>query len=87
MLINKLIWDEWNIEHIAKHNVKPEEVEQVCTDKHLARRGRRGTYTIIGQTKGGRYLAMVLAPKGSGSFYPVTAREADFKERRLFKKK
>ncbi len=87
MLIKNLIWDEWNIEHIARHDVKPEETEQACTGKYLARRGREGTYTVIGQTQSGRYLTMILAPRGSGSFYPITARDSDNKERKIFKKK
>ena len=87
MLIKNLIWDEWNIEHIARHNVKPEEVEQVCEDKHLVRRGRKGTYTVTGQTQNGRYLTIILAPRGAGSFYPISSRDSDNKERKLLKKK
>lgn len=87
MLINNLIWDEWNIEHIARHGVDPEEVEQTCNSRHLIRRGKQGTYTLTGQTKDGRYLTIILAPRGKGSFYPVTARDSDNKERKLFKKK
>ena len=30
IVINALIWDEWNKEHIARHGVTPEEVEEVC---------------------------------------------------------
>ncbi len=40
MLIKNPIWDEWNIEHIARPGVKPEEVEQACKGKYLARKGR-----------------------------------------------
>lgn len=87
MLIRRLIWDEWNIDHISRHNITPDEVEQVCRGQHLARRGRQGTYNVIGQTQTGRYLTIILAPRGYASFYPVTARDADDKERRSFKKK
>jgi hypothetical protein len=34
-VIQKLIWDEWNISHIARHDVSPEEVEQVCHGKPI----------------------------------------------------
>lgn len=86
MIIRKLVWDEWNIEHIAKHNVSPEEVEEVCQSKHLLEKGRSGLYSVIGQTQAGRYLITILAPRGS-SFYPVTTRDADDKEKRRFKRK
>lgn len=28
--VKGLIWDEWNKKHIAKHNLLPEEIEEVC---------------------------------------------------------
>lgn len=86
MIVRRLVWDEWNIEHIAKHNVSPEEVEKVCQSKHLLEKGRSGLYQAIGQTQDGRYLIIILAPRSS-SFYPVTARDADDKEKRRFKRK
>ncbi|MBI2334568.1 BrnT family toxin [Candidatus Daviesbacteria bacterium] len=86
MIIKKLLWDEWNRMHIAKHNVEPDEVEEVCQSKNLFERGRDGTYQITGQTESGRYLNIVVVLREKG-FYPVTARDADDKERRRFKKK
>ena len=86
MIIKKLVWDTWNIDHIARHNVEPEEVEEVCQSRNLFERGRDGTYQITGQTEAGRYLSIVVVPRRNG-FYPVTARDADNKERRRFKKK
>lgn len=85
MIIRKLIWDEWNIDHIARHNVEPEEVEEVCKSKNLFTRGRNGSYKVIGQTDDGRYLAIILSPRPGGRFYPITARSADDKEKRRFK--
>lgn len=86
MIIKRLIWDDWNIAHIARHHVEPEEVEEVCQGKHLLEKGRNGLYSVIGQTEDGRYLIIILAPRSS-SFYPVTARDADDKEKRRFKRK
>lgn len=85
MIIRKLVWDEWNIEHIARHNVEPEEVEQVCISKNLFERGRDGTYQVTGQTETGRYLTIILVLRRNG-FYPVTARDASDTERKRFKK-
>jgi|SRR3989338_1097898 len=33
-----------------------------------------------------RYLTIILAPRGSGKFYPVTAKDSDNKERKQLKK-
>lgn len=87
MRILRLIWDEWNLDHIAKHNVTPEEVEQVCKDKHLANKWKNKTYRVIGQTKDGRYLTIFLAPRLRQSYYPVTARDSTLGEKRAYKKK
>lgn len=86
MIIRKLIWDEWNIDHIAKHTVEPEEVEEVCKSKNLFERGRDRTYQMTGQTETGRYLTIILVPRTNG-FYPVTARDASDTEKKRFKKK
>lgn len=86
MVIRKLIWDGWNIDHIARHNVEPEEVQEVCSRRNLFERGKDGTYQITGQTESGRYLNIVVVPRGNG-FYAVTARDADDKERKRLKKK
>jgi uncharacterized protein len=85
MRISELIWDDWNIDHITRHDVTPEEVEEVCASSHLLRKSRQDTYSIIGQTGAGRYLTIILSPKGPGSFYPVTARGSDNKEKRKFR--
>ena len=85
MIIRKLIWDEWNIEHIARHHIEPEEVEEVCKSKNLFERGRDGTYQMTGQTEIGRYLTIILVPRTNG-FYPVTSRDADDTERKRFKR-
>ena len=86
MIIKKLIWDEWNIEHIARHSVEPEEVEEVCKSKNLFTKARSGLYRMVGQSDDGRYLTILLAPRVGGSFYPVTARDSDKKEKRRLKK-
>jgi uncharacterized protein len=36
MIIRELIWNENRIDHIARHNVVPEEVEEACFGISLA---------------------------------------------------
>lgn len=85
MIIKKLIWDEWNIAHIARHNVEQEEVEEVCQSRNLFTKGKGGSYKMLGQTDDGRYLTIILSLRGGGYFYPMTARDADNKEKKRFK--
>jgi uncharacterized DUF497 family protein len=88
MIIQELIWESKNISHIARHNVKPEEVEDVCEDAHAYISKSRGqTIRLIGQTFAGRYLVIFLAQKSNMRYYVVTARDAELSERRLSKRK
>jgi uncharacterized DUF497 family protein len=84
--INELAWDEWNDEHIARHGVTQDEVEEIADSAPHILRSRGGTYRLIGQTFGGRLLTVVVSPRGSGVFYVVTARDADADERRAYRR-
>lgn len=85
MVIKKLIWDERNIEHISRHYVEPEEVEEVCEGRNLLNKSKNETYRVIGQTESGRYLTVFVARKDKGH-YPVTARDSTKQERRVYGK-
>ena len=86
MNINSLIWDEWNRDHIARHKVKPHEVEEVITKEPIFLEGKKGRLIVIGPTPKGRMLTVILDPEPkSGVFYPVTARPASRKDRRIYK--
>ena len=41
MYVSRLEWDDYRVEHIARHNVESYEVWEVCEDPlHLARSSR-----------------------------------------------
>jgi uncharacterized protein len=82
--VRRLIWDAWNVAHIARHQVTPEEVEQTCHGAPETLTGKKGRLLLIGPTTAGRMIAAVLEPLGRGVFYPVTARPASRKERRYY---
>jgi len=86
IFVRKLVWDKANIEHIARHGVTPVEVEEVCVADSFILYGHSGRTMIVGPTKKGRALSIVLDPEiEEGVWYPVTARPADRKERKLYK--
>lgn len=87
MLQINLDWDDERVEHIAKHQIEPEEVEAVCQGRHLRERGRKGRLYILGQTEEGRYLFIVLAHRRSGHYRVITAREMTNDERRRYRKR
>jgi uncharacterized DUF497 family protein len=90
MRIRAVVWDEWNEEHISRHGVDPEEVEEVLVGLFappFTQRARRGTYRALGQTADGRYLAVFFALRSPGRVYPITARDMDAKERRAYRRR
>ena len=75
------------IDHIARHGVTPDEVEDVCFGVPLVQRakshGENPVYYVLGQTEVGRYLFSVVIQFPDGNGYPVTARPmTDTEERR-----
>jgi len=87
LYIHELLFDEWNEDHIVRHQIIPEEVEEICLSDPFVSKTRQSRLRVIGQTDAGRYLTVILAPQGQGVYYPVTARDATHAERRLYLKK
>ena len=83
--IRQLIWDDWNIEHVNKHKVKVNEVEEVCKLATKSLKTYKERLIVLGKTKKGRLLTIVLSPEDKDKYYVVTARDMSKKERRFFK--
>lgn len=83
-----LDWEqEVNVAHIwERHRLTAEEVEAVCHGEHFFTETYGGRLRLIGPSPYGRMLTIILAPKGNGVFYPVTARPASRKERGIYRK-
>lgn len=90
MTIHDFVWPDDRVEHIARHGVTPEEVEEVCFGESFVRRakshGENPVYYVMGQTVSGRYLFCVIIRFSDGRGYPVTAREMTAKEKGRFRK-
>jgi uncharacterized DUF497 family protein len=84
LIARSLVWDKFNVTHIAEHGVNPEEVEQVCQGDHHISQTPNGRLRLIGPTRGGHLLTIILSPKGEGAYYTVTARPASKQERQLY---
>jgi len=90
MRIHEIIWPEDRIDHIARHGVTPEEVEEVCFGQPFVQRakaeGKHPVYYALGQTAGGRYLFCVVIQFPDGKGYPVTARPMTENEKRRYRR-
>lgn len=90
MKIHELVWPEDRIDHIARHGVTPEEVEEICYGRPFVQRaksaGDNPAYYLLGQTDSGRYLFCVVIAFPDGKGYPVTARPMTVKEKRRYRR-
>ena len=88
MEIVEFVWPEDRIQHIARHNIQPEEFEEVCFGSALVLRakseGKNPVYYVLGETVAGRHLFCVVIAFPDGKGYPVTAREMSASERERY---
>jgi hypothetical protein len=88
MEITEFEWDDDNIEHVARHHISPDEIEDVAfDDEPWVKRGRGQTRYMLGYTVAGRYLFVVYILKGKGRARVITAMDMDDKTRKLYKRK
>ena len=85
--ISRLIWDEQNVAHIARHGVVPQEVEEACQGTYISYESYDQRFEVIGATQHGRILTIILDPEPEeGVYYVVTAHPASRKDRALYRK-
>jgi len=84
--IRHLVWDAWNMAHIARHGVSSGEVEEVCFGAPVVQEGHSGRSLVFGPTVAGRMLTVVLdpQPEDEAVYYVVTARPASRRERAVY---
>jgi uncharacterized DUF497 family protein len=84
--IDTLIWDNWNVQHTARHNVLPEEVEGAATDTYAVfLQAKEGRIMMLGRVKE-RLLSVILAQQDDGgNYYVITARDMSKKERAFYR--
>jgi len=86
--ISSIKWTDENIEHAARHAVRPEEVEEVCSDKEeipFIRSGRENLHYVFGKTNSGRFLFVVVRFIRQGEVRVITARDMNEWEKTYFK--
>jgi uncharacterized protein len=84
--IDRLLWDEWNRDHIAKHAVLPEEAEEVIAGLPRVNETYKQRLQLVGPTLAGRMLSIVVGavPDRPGVYYVFSARPASRTERGMY---
>lgn len=87
MRVSEFIVEGDRPEHVARHRVTIDEVEEVVFEpRNFVVRVREGRYRMIGYTSGGRLLAVFLARRATGAYALVTARPASEREGRTYRR-
>ena len=94
MLIERFIWLPSVVEKLqSKHNVVPEEAEEVFYGDPLIKFHEKGRvqgehmYTALGQTDGDRYLIVFFILKQQRQALIVSARDMTGSERKRYERK
>jgi len=89
MRIENITWDEETAEHISRHAVSPEEVEEVLfndSDSPRIMRGKDRRYLAYGKTNAGRFLLVVLIIADRKTRI-ITARDMTDREKKFYRRK
>ena len=89
--VSEFKWDDANIAHIARHNVSPEEAEDVFFDKNnvIDDDDKHSTFEnrfiIIGKTADGRLLYQIFTRRGD-RIRVISSRDINKREVKLYEK-
>ena len=69
-------WIEWNVDHIAKHGVSPDEAERVVESARspFPERLENEKWLVMGRGGGGRMLQVVFVLDEDGTVFVIHAR-------------
>ena len=86
--ISSIKWTDESIEHVARHVIRPREVEEVCfNDEEIPfiRSGRENLHYVFGKTYSGRFLFIVVRFIRQGEVRVITARDMNEWEKTYFR--
>lgn len=81
IIVRELLWDRWNVEHIKKHKVSEQEIHVSIRNTAYHKKAHSGRYLMVGRTDE-RIITVILRRLKPTTYYLVTARDANKKERR-----
>ncbi len=82
-------WNSWNVEHIERHGVEPQEAERVIahsTSPYPLRHGQ-DKWLAIGRGKGGRWLQVVFVLDPDEVIFVIHARPLEPQEIRRYRRR
>ncbi|MFL6180634.1 MAG: BrnT family toxin [Actinomycetes bacterium] len=89
VIYDDIEWDDANIEHLARHGITPDEVEDLLEGRTVRLRMATDApdrFPVLGRTSSGRYLLIIYQEKPYGVIRPFTGRDMRPHERRLYER-
>ena len=82
-------WNQWNLEHLSKHGVDPEEAEEVVRESvdPFPRRIDDEKLLAWGPGRGGRLLQVIFVLDDDGTAFVIHGRELTNREKRLHRRR
>lgn len=84
--IKSLRWDDWNLEHITKHGMEPDDAAEVVWGSPIVDTTYKGRLRYTGLNAARRLLTVIVGadPDRPGVYYVFSVRPASRKERRQY---
>lgn len=82
-------WNDWNVEHIARHGVDPYDAETIIASARQPYPLHRGDgkWLVWGRDRGGRLLQVVFVLDEDDAVYVIHARPLTPREKARFRRK
>jgi uncharacterized protein len=82
-------WNDWNIDHIAKYGVSPEEAETVIRTarRPFPRKIEDDKWLVWGQRRAGRFLQVIFVLDPDEAVFVIHARPLTDREKRHFRRR
>lgn len=84
IVVEELIIEVDREEHIAKHEVTIKEVVEIVSGDYAYIRGKWGRWLLIGKTKKGRFLTVVVGSRRAKNTYGLVTARPSRKEEKSF---
>lgn len=81
-------WNDWNIEHIAKHGVSPEEAELAVrrAERSFPRKMEEDKWLVWGRGEGGRPIQVIYVLDDDSTIFVIHGRPLTAREKRRFRR-
>jgi uncharacterized DUF497 family protein len=82
-------WNDWNIEHIARHGVLVDEAEDVirAARRPYPRKIQEDKWLIWARGRGGRFLQVIFVTDENDAIYVIHARPLTDQEKRRHRRR